>query len=84
MQAQGAAEVAVQDAPPVVEVLGGEGDVEAVGVAEAGDVGCGSAVAEHLDDGVAGDEVDHEEDDRHDDPQHRQGGEDAAQDGARG
>jgi hypothetical protein len=38
----------------------------------------------HLDDGVAGDEMDHEEDDRHDDPQHRQGGEDAAQDGARG
>jgi hypothetical protein len=48
-------------------------------VTEGIDVGGGGAFAEHLDDGVAGDEVDEQKDDRDDDPQHREGEEDAAE-----
>ena len=55
-----------------------ERHVETVGVAERVDVGGGGAFAEHLDDGVAGDEVDEQEDDRDDDPQDGQREEDAA------
>ena len=55
-----------------------ERGVEAVGVAEGGDVGGGGAFAEHLDDGVAGDEMDEEEDDGDDDPEDGEGEEDAA------
>jgi hypothetical protein len=55
-----------------------EGEIEAVGVAELGDIGGGCALAEHLDDGVAGDEVDEEEDDGDHDPEDREGDEDAA------
>ncbi len=58
---------------PVVGVLGGERCVEAIGVAEGGDVGGGGAFAEHLDDRVAGDEVDEEKDDGDDDPEHGEG-----------
>ena len=64
---------------PVAGVLLGEGCVEAVGVAESGDVGGCSAFAEHLDDGVAGDEVDEEKDDGDDDPENREGEEDASE-----
>ena len=63
VQAEGLAEVGVEDAVPVVRILLAEGRVEAVGVAEGVDVGGGCAFAEHLDDGVAGDEVDEQEDD---------------------
>ena len=63
VEAEGLAEVGVEDAAPVVGVLLAERRVEAVGVAEGGDVGGGGAFAEHLDDGVAGDEVDEQEDD---------------------
>ena len=79
MQAEGLAEVGVEDAAPVVDVLGAERGVEAVGVAEGGDVGGGGAFAEHLDDGVAGDEVDEEEDDRDDDPEDGEGERGAAE-----
>ena len=79
VQAEGLAEVGVEDAVPVVGVLLGERSVEAVGVAEGGDVGGGGAFAEHLDDGVAGDEVDEQEDDGDDDPEDGQGDEDAAE-----
>ena len=58
VEADGAAEVAVQDAFPVIEVLLAEWGVEAVGVAGGGDVGGRGAFAEHLRDGVSGDEVD--------------------------
>jgi hypothetical protein len=62
------AEVEARDAVPVVEVLLAEGDVEAVGVAEGGDVSGGCSFAEHLLDGVSGDEVDEEEDEGDDEP----------------
>jgi hypothetical protein len=74
----------VKDAAPVMEVLRGERDVEAIGVAEAGDVGGGGAVAQHLDDGVAGDEVDHQENNRDDNPEHGQGRHHPPKDGTRG
>ena len=79
VQAERLAEVGVEDAAPVVRVLLGERRVEAVGVAEGVDVGGGGAFAEHLDDGVAGDEVDEQEDDRDDDPEDGQREEDAAE-----
>jgi hypothetical protein len=62
------AEVEAGDSAPVVEVLLAEGDVEAVGVAECGDVSGGCAFAEHLLDGVSGNEMDEEEDERDDEP----------------
>jgi len=37
-------------------------------MAEGGEVGCGCAIAEHLLDGVAGDEMDEQENDGDDDP----------------
>ena len=45
---RGLAEVAVEEAAPVVEVLGVERGVEAVGVAEGGEIAGGGAFAEHL------------------------------------
>jgi hypothetical protein len=68
----------VEDSVPVVAVLLAERRIESVGVAERCDVGGGSALAEHLDDGVAGDEMDEEEDDRDDNPEDREGDEDAS------
>jgi len=56
--ADGAAEVAVEDAFPVSDVLFTERGVEAEGVTSGGDVGGRGAFAEHLLDGVSGDEVD--------------------------
>jgi hypothetical protein len=47
-------------------------------MAEAVNVGGGGAFAHHLDDGVAGDEVDEDEDDRDDHPEDGEGDEDAA------
>ena len=56
--AEGWAEVAVQHTAPVVEILLAERGVESVGVARGLDVGGGRAFAEHLLDGIAGNEVD--------------------------
>ena len=64
VEPKGLAEVGVEDAAPVVGVLLAERRVEAVGVAERGDVGGGGSFAEHLDDGVAGHEVDEQKDER--------------------
>ncbi len=79
VQTKGLAEVGVEDSAPVVGVLLEERSVEAVGVAQGVDVGGSGAFAEHLDDGVAGNEVNEKEDDGDDDPEHRKGEEDAAQ-----
>ena len=48
-------------------------------MAEGVDVGRGGAFAEHLDDGVAGDEMDEQEDDRDHNPEDRKCEEDAAE-----
>ncbi|HME37181.1 MAG TPA: hypothetical protein VKF84_18260, partial [Candidatus Sulfotelmatobacter sp.] len=65
------------DAFPVMQVLFSKRGVEAVGVARGGDVGGGSAFAEHLRDGVSGDQVDEEEDEADDQPDDGEGVEDA-------
>jgi hypothetical protein len=75
--ADGAAEIAVQDAFPVAEVLFTKGGVESEGVAGGGDVGGRGAFTEHLLDGIAGDEVDQEEDQAHYQPDDWEGVEDA-------
>ncbi len=74
------AQVAVEDAGPIVDVLGPEGLVEAVLVAQGGDVGGGGAFAEHLQDRVAGNEVDEEENQGNHDPDHGEGEEQAGED----
>ncbi len=78
VEAEGLAEVGVNEASPISSVLGGERLVEAVGVAECGDVGGGGTFTEHLGDRVAGDEMDKEEDDGDNKPQNGQGGEKTA------
>jgi hypothetical protein len=78
VQAERLTEVGVDDSAPVVEVLRVDGCVETIGVAQDGDVGGGGSFAEHLDDRVAGDEVDEKEDDGDYDPQDWEGDEDAA------
>lgn len=63
----------MEDALPVAQVLDAKGLVEAVLVAEGGQIGGGSSFAEHLLDGVAGDEMDEQEDERDDDPDDGEG-----------
>ncbi len=73
IQAQGAAQVSVQHAAPVMPVLLWQRHVKPVGMARGGQVGGSGTLAEHLLDGVSGDEVDEQEDDAHhqpDDGQH--------------
>ena len=67
----------MQKSLPIFGVLDMKREVEVVGVAKCRDVGGGGAFAEHLDDGVAGNEVDEEEDNRDDDPEDRKGEENA-------
>jgi hypothetical protein len=78
VESEGLAKVGVEDAAPVFQVLRVEREIEAVGVTEGGDVGRGGSLAEHLDDGVAGNQVDEEEDDRDHNPEDGEGDEDAA------
>src|ERR1700737_4323206 len=78
VEAEGLAEIDAEETMPVVGVLLAERGVETVGVTEDGDVGGGGAFAEHLDDGVAGNEMDEKKDDGDDDPENRKGQEDAA------
>jgi hypothetical protein len=67
----------VEDAFPVAEVLLAERGVEAIGVAQGRDIGGGGAFAEHLLDGISGDEMDEEKDKADHQPDDRQGVEDA-------
>ena len=67
----------MQHAFPVVEILLAERSVEAVGVARGGDVGGRRAFAQHLLDGISGDEVDEQEDEADHQPDDWQGVEDA-------
>ena len=75
--AEGGAEVAVQDTFPVVEVLFAERGIESVGVAGGCDIGGRRAFAEHLLDGISGDEMDQEEDEADYQPDYWEGVEDA-------
>jgi hypothetical protein len=58
VEAEGLAEVGVEDTVPIVGVLFAQRSVEAVGVAKCGDIGAGCALAQHLDDWIARDEMD--------------------------
>ena len=71
--AERGAEVAVQHAFPVADVLLAERRVEAVGVARGFDVGRRRAFAEHLLDGVSRHEMDEQEDEAYHQPDDWQG-----------
>ena len=73
----------MEHASPVIQVLLAERDIEAVGVARGLNVSGGRAFAQHLLNGIAGDEVDQQEDGGDDEPDDRQGVEDAGDDVAR-
>jgi hypothetical protein len=83
VEAQRFAEVAVQYALPITQVLMAERDVESVGMARALDVCGGSAFAEHLLDGISGNKVDEEKDSRDNQPDDGQGVEDSRDDVAK-
>jgi len=78
------AQVAVEDVAPVVEVLHAERQVEAVLMAQGGEVACGCSFAKHLLDGVAWDKVDEKKDERDDNPDYGEGEQDAGEDGLHG
>jgi hypothetical protein len=63
----------VEDAAPIVKILPAKRDIESVEMASSLDVGGGCAFAEHLKDGIAGDEVDQEKDERNYQPDYGQG-----------
>lgn len=84
MQADGLPQIAVEDVAPVVEILGVEREIEAELVAHGREVAGGCSFAEHLLDGVAGDEMDEQEDERDDDPDYGEGEQDAGEDGLHG
>jgi hypothetical protein len=67
----------VKDAFPVMQILVGEWGVETIGMASRLNIRGRSAFAEHLLDGISGDEVDEKEDEAYDQPDYWQGVEDA-------
>src|ERR1700733_7187195 len=75
--AKGWSQVAVEDAAPVVNVLLAEWSVETVEMTRGGNVGGRRAFAQHLLNGISGDEGDEQEDKTDDQPDDRQGVEDA-------
>ena len=72
IEAERASHVAVQQAAPVVHVLRAQRDIQPVSMACGGDVGCGRALAQHLLDGIAGHDVNQQEDHRNHQPDDRQ------------
>ncbi len=83
IEAQRLAKVSVEHAAPVIQILLAERDIESIGVARRLNVSGGRAFAEHLLNGIAGNEVDQQKDGGHDQPDDRQGVEDAGEDVAR-
>jgi len=71
--ADGSSEVSVKDALPIIEVLLAEREIEPVSMARSLEIGDGETFTEHLLNWVSGDEVDQEEDERDDEPDHWQG-----------
>ena len=72
VETQRRAEIAVQHAFPVIDILLAERDIEAVGVAGGLDIGRRRAFSQHLQDGIAGDQVDQQKDQRDHEPDYRQ------------
>ena len=60
--------VAAQNSLPIMQILLSKGHVKTVRVARSGNISCRRAFAEHLQDGVAWDEMDQKKNDRHDQP----------------
>ena len=56
--------IAVQHAFPVIQILPAQGKIEAVGMAGGLHIGYGRAFSQHLQDGIAGHEVNQQEDER--------------------
>ena len=75
--AEGTSEVAMEHAFPVANVLRAERGVEAVSMADFGDLDGRCAFSEDLLDGVSGNEMNKQEDERDDQPDDRQSVEDA-------
>lgn len=71
--AQRLAEIAVQHAFPIVDVLHVQRQIEAILMTQGGHVSGARAVAQHLLDGVAGHQMNQEENERDHQPQHGQG-----------
>jgi len=67
---------------PVMQILFSQRSIEAIRMAQCSSVGGQCTFAEHLLDGVSGDEMDQEKDEAHDEPDHRQGIKDALGDGS--
>ena len=72
VEAQGRTQIALQHAFPVVQILPAEGKIETVGVPGSLYVGYRSSFAQHLQDGVAGDQMDQQEYQRDHQPNYRQ------------
>ena len=68
LEFEGLAEIAAEELLEIVAVLREKGLIEIQGVAELGDFSGRGAFAEHLLDGIAGDDVNHEEDQSEDEP----------------
>ena len=66
------AQIAVQHAFPVIQILPAQRKIEAVGVARGLHIGYGSAFAQHLQNGIAGHEMNQKEHKRDDQPDHWQ------------
>ena len=73
LEFEGLAEIAAEELLEVVAVLGEEGLIEIEGVTELDDFSWRGAFAEHLLDGIAGDEVNLEEDESEDEPERGKG-----------
>ena len=72
VEAQRLAHVAVDDAAPIVDVLLAQGRIEPVSVTGGGNVDRSGALAEHLLNGIARDQVNQKKYHRHDQPDDRQ------------
>src|ERR1700722_8876198 len=72
VESQGRPQIAAQNAFPIVQILPAERKVEPVGVTGGLYVGYRSAFSKHLQDGIAGDQVDQQEHQRDDQPDDRQ------------
>ena len=68
IETERAAKVSVQNAFPVIHILLRQRDIESIGVAGGLHVGAGCAFTQHLLDGIAGNEMDQQKNDGHNQP----------------
>lgn len=70
----------MQHAGPIADILRAQRSIEPIRVAHSDDVGRRRAFPEHLRDGIAGDKMDEQKNDAYDQPDDREGEEDALED----